>query len=76
MLWPVFIILLLLWLAATVASFTMGGLIHVLLGLAVIVLLAQVIKRPEKEPDHARRAARETDDTHDTAEDKRRSGAA
>jgi membrane protein implicated in regulation of membrane protease activity len=54
MLWPVFVMLLILWLAAVVASYTLGGFIHLLLALAVIVLLAQVITRSEKEPSSAK----------------------
>ena len=48
MLWAVFIILLILWLAAMVASYTLGGVIHLLLVLALLVLLAQVIVRKHK----------------------------
>lgn len=44
MLWLIFVLLLILWLAGVVASYTLGGFIHVLLALAVLVLLAQVIK--------------------------------
>lgn len=48
MLWAVFIVLLILWLAAMVASYTLGGVIHLLLVLALLVLLAQVIvRKPE-----------------------------
>jgi Family of unknown function (DUF5670) len=54
MLWPVFVMLLILWLAAVVASYTLGGFIHLLLALAVIVLLAQVITRSEREPGSAK----------------------
>jgi len=48
MLWLIFVLLLLLWLAGIVASYTLGGYIHLLLALAVLVLLAQVITRDEK----------------------------
>jgi hypothetical protein len=44
MLWPLFIILLLAWLAGVVASFTLGGLIHFLLLLAVLTLVVQVTR--------------------------------
>jgi peptidoglycan/LPS O-acetylase OafA/YrhL len=54
MLWPVFVMLLILWLAGVVAGYTMGGFIHLLLALAVIVLLAQVITHSEKEPTSAK----------------------
>jgi hypothetical protein len=39
MLWTIFVILAVLWLLGMVSSYTMGGFIHVLLALAVIVLL-------------------------------------
>ena len=48
MLWPVFILLLILWLAAMLASYTLGGVIHLLLVVALLVLLAQVIVRKHK----------------------------
>ena len=39
MLWTIFVILGVMWLLGMVSSYTMGGAIHVLLVLAVIVLL-------------------------------------
>jgi hypothetical protein len=39
MLWTIFLILAALWLLGMVSSYTMGGAIHVLLVLAVIVVL-------------------------------------
>jgi Family of unknown function (DUF5670) len=45
MLWPIIVILLLLWLVCVVASYTLGGYIHTLLVLAVGVLIAQVVER-------------------------------
>lgn len=42
MLWLVFVLLLLLWLVGVVISYTVGGLIHLLLALAVITLILQV----------------------------------
>jgi Family of unknown function (DUF5670) len=45
MLWIIFAILLMLWFVGTVSSYTLGGLIHLLLALAVIALIAQVIGR-------------------------------
>jgi hypothetical protein len=39
MLWTILVILAALWLVGMVSSYTMGGFIHVLLALAVIVLL-------------------------------------
>ncbi len=48
MLWTIFVILLVLWLLGIVSSYTLGGFIHILLVLAVIVLLIQLIsgRRP------------------------------
>jgi len=39
MLWTIFVVLAVLWLLGMVSSYTMGGAIHLLLVLAVIVLL-------------------------------------
>ena len=44
MLWTIFVILLVLWLLGMATSYTVGGFIHVLLVLAVIVLLVRVIQ--------------------------------
>ena len=44
MLWTLFAILLVLWLVGMAASFTMGGLIHLLLVVAVVVLLVRLIQ--------------------------------
>jgi uncharacterized protein (DUF58 family) len=49
MLWVVFVVLLILWLAGTAASYTLGGLIHLLLVAALFILMAQVITR-QREP--------------------------
>ena len=43
MLWTIFVILLVLWLLGLVSSYTMGGFIHILLVIAVVVLLLQLI---------------------------------
>ncbi len=43
MLWTLFVILLVLWLMGLVSSYTIGGFIHLLLVLAIVVLLIQVI---------------------------------
>jgi asparagine N-glycosylation enzyme membrane subunit Stt3 len=43
MLWTIFVILAALWLLGMVSSYTMGGAIHVLLVLAVIVLLFNLL---------------------------------
>ena len=44
MLWTIAVILLLLWAVGLVSSYTLGGFIHVLLLLAIIVLLIRVIQ--------------------------------
>lgn len=44
MLWTIFVILLILWLLGMVSSYTLGGFIHILLVLAVVVLLIRVIQ--------------------------------
>ena len=43
MLWTIFVILLVLWLVGLVSSYTMGGFIHLLLVLAVIVLVVNLL---------------------------------
>jgi hypothetical protein len=44
MLWTIFVILLILWLLGMVSSYTLGGFIHLLLVIAVVVLLIRVIQ--------------------------------
>ena len=44
MLWTIFVVLLLLWLLGMVSSYTMGGFIHLLLVVAVVVVLVRVIQ--------------------------------
>ncbi len=39
MLWTLFVILLVLWLLGMVSSYTLGGFIHILLVVAVVILL-------------------------------------
>jgi hypothetical protein len=48
MLWTIFVILLVLWLLGLVSTYTLGGYIHILLVVAVVVLLIQLItgRRP------------------------------
>ncbi|HTD66526.1 MAG TPA: lmo0937 family membrane protein [Candidatus Limnocylindria bacterium] len=43
MLWTICVILIVLWLLGLVTGTTMGGLIHVLLVIAIIVVLVRVI---------------------------------
>jgi len=44
MLWTVVVVLVVLWLLGLVTSFTMGGLIHALLVVAIVVILLRVIQ--------------------------------
>lgn len=44
MLWTIFVILLVLWLLGLVTSYTMGGFIHVLLVIAVVILIINLIQ--------------------------------
>jgi Family of unknown function (DUF5670) len=44
MLWTIFVILLVLWLLGIVTSYTMGGFIHILLVIAIVVVLIRVIQ--------------------------------
>ena len=43
MLYTIAVVLIILWLLGLVSSYTMGGLIHVLLLIAVVVILLEVI---------------------------------
>jgi len=43
MLWTIAVVLIVLWLLGLVSSYTMGGFIHILLVVAVIVILLNVI---------------------------------
>ena len=43
MLWTIFAILLVLWLVGMVSSYTMGGFIHLLLVVAVVMLLFNLL---------------------------------
>lgn len=44
MLWTIFVILLVLWALGLATSYTVGGFIHLLLLLAVVVVLIRVIQ--------------------------------
>jgi hypothetical protein len=44
MLWTICVVLIVLWALGMVSSYTMGGLIHILLVLAVIVFLIRIIQ--------------------------------
>ena len=43
MLWTIFVILLVLWLLGLVTSYTLGGFIHILLVIAIVVAVIQLI---------------------------------
>jgi len=43
MLWTIFVILLVLWLLGLVSSYTLGGFIHLLLVLALIILVINLV---------------------------------
>ena len=43
MLWTIFVILLVLWLLGVVTSYTLGGFIHVLLVVAVVLAIRQLL---------------------------------
>jgi hypothetical protein len=44
MLWTIAVVLIVLWALGLVSSYTMGGFIHVLLVIAIVVILIQVIQ--------------------------------
>jgi len=44
MLWTIAVILIVLWLLGFVSSYTMGGFIHILLVVAIIVVLFNIIQ--------------------------------
>jgi len=44
MLWTIVVVLIILWLLGLVSSYTMGGFIHILLVIAIVVVLIRVIQ--------------------------------
>jgi len=44
MLWTIAVVLIILWLLGLVSSYTLGGFIHILLVLAVVVILINIIQ--------------------------------
>ena len=44
MLWTIFAVMIALWLLGMVTAYTMGGLIHILLIIALIVMLVRIIR--------------------------------
>ena len=43
MLWTIFVVLLVLWLLGLVSSYTLGGFIHILLVLALVMLVINLV---------------------------------
>lgn len=43
MLWTIAVVLVILWLLGLISSYTMGGFIHILLVIAIVVILVRVI---------------------------------
>ncbi len=44
MLWTIFVILLILWLLGFISGYTIGGFIHILLVIAIVVILIRIIQ--------------------------------
>jgi len=44
MLWAIFVILLILWLLGFISGYTIGGFIHILLVIAIVVVLIRIIQ--------------------------------
>jgi len=44
MLWPIFVILLIMWALGLVTSYTLGGFVHILLVIALIVLVVNLVQ--------------------------------
>jgi len=44
MLWTLFVVIIILWLAGLMTGYTMGGVIHALLVIGIVVLLIQFIQ--------------------------------
>ena len=44
MLWTIAAVLIILWLLGLVSSYTMGGFIHILLVIAIVVVLIRIIQ--------------------------------
>jgi len=44
MLWTIAVILVVLWLLGLVSSYTMGGFIHILIVIAIVVVLVRIIQ--------------------------------
>jgi hypothetical protein len=48
MLWTIAVVFLLLWLLGLITSHTMGGFIHILIVVAVVMLLVRLIRGPRR----------------------------
>ena len=44
MLWTIFVVLMVLWLLGFITGYTIGGFIHILLVIAIVVVLIRVIQ--------------------------------
>ncbi len=44
MLWTIFVILLVLWLLGMISAYTLGGFIHILLVIALVVLIIRLVQ--------------------------------
>jgi len=44
MLWTIFVILLVLWLLGLISGYTLGGVLHILLVIAIFVIVVQVLQ--------------------------------
>jgi hypothetical protein len=44
MLWTIAVILIVLWLLGTLSSYTVGGLVHILLVVAIVVVVIQLLQ--------------------------------
>ena len=44
MLWTIFVILVVLWMLGLVSGYTIGGFIHILLVIAIVVVLIRIIR--------------------------------
>ena len=66
MLWTIPIIFILLWALGLVTSYTLGGYIHVLVILAVVMLLVRIVKGPgNKSPGQAKRLGKRAREDRD-----------
>ena len=45
MLWTIFVILLVMWAVGLVSAYTLGGFVHVLLVLALVILVVNLMQR-------------------------------